>query len=73
MRNVSLSGVSMMRGMAAKWTTASIFGARSEGANSCTSRVLVSALNTCPESVMSVISVRTLGLSSGFVSRFSTA
>ena len=46
-RATSLSGTSMMRAMAAKCTTASILGARSEGENSRSSSVLVCASDTC--------------------------
>jgi hypothetical protein len=68
-----LSVVIMMRGMAAKWTIASMgFGSRSS-ANSTGAVLDASALNTWPASVMSAISVRTVRFGIGTRSRFITS
>ena len=58
MWKTSLSGCVMMRGIAAKWTIASIGAGLIDGLKSSRTVDEASALNTWPASVRSVMSVR---------------
>ena len=71
-RNVSLSGLIRIRGIAAKCTTASSFGTPVPGSISSKSPYIDITSNICPESVMSALILSTPGCSSGTRSTFST-